>query len=306
MTEDPTGVKQTPGESPSSGSGGGSPQSDPSSPSPGENIEFKEEDAQEVEGKKMVPLDVLTAERKRWQDKVAELENKPKEPPPQEPPPTEEPPVPEFDWEAFFGKPAEGDGTPQQPTQTPQQPQAPGDINQWIEDEWEKGNKAGALAGIYHVMRSHERGLTNEARAFVPDYDNLPVNRVSDQDLQRAMGNPEAVRALIAKLRFGKPAQASSQPNNPQPSDTPTNSGFEKREQEIRAEERRKFMEELAQGTGMTGEAGSGGGTSTEETFELDDEGKAYLAKRGIKDPEKIKSFIKRYRMEQERKTAIV
>jgi len=293
--EDEKGVKQDPEETPSSGTG------EPAqAPPPGDTgIEFKDDDAKEFDSKKYVPLEALVAERKKRQEVEAKLSSPEPEPAPTETPPVEEPKSLELDWNAILG----GDkGQPEggeQPAASQQRKSPVDDLNSWIRDNIED-HPIETISYVFNMLESQRNTQRNQARKFVGEnYEKLPLYDVSDQEVVVLQQNPEALRALIAQARFGKTTKAPV--TSPEPGPADSNDAFKKREQKIREEERQKVLEQLKQSAGLSTEGATGGESSTEETFELDEAGRAYARRRGYKTPEQMAEFVKLYKAELDR-----
>jgi len=298
MPEEPEkGVKDTGGTPPSdSGAGTGTP--DPSGTPPEGEISFEDDQIREQDGEKLVPLDVAKAERKKRQDLESELERLRSAPP--QPTETEpEPEAPVFDWDKLM-QPASPEPTTQQPQVQPNQQNQ---MQEWNDQfrEMLDTNPTQALMTAFSMGIQQYETLQRQAKQFVPDYDNLPVHEVSDQEIQALAGNPHALRAMIAKAKASGTTpqpQNPTQPNQPTPpmtnpaanpaTNVPNNPQTEKDQwiAEGRKQER-EMIANLGRSSGVTGE-GAGGGTPPPagSGLELDKNSMEYFKTRGYSDEE--------------------
>ncbi|MHA2069179.1 MAG: hypothetical protein ACXABY_32875, partial [Candidatus Thorarchaeota archaeon] len=196
MTEPEKGVQTDPGVPPTSDDTG-------AAASPPGDLEFEDDQIQEVEGERLVPLDVAKAERQKRQElerRLQELETPP------EPELPEEEPVPEFDWDKLMGQ--------QQQPQTQDQDA----YNQFAENfrEMVDGDPWQAMATAFNAFQQQQDKMKSQARQFAPDYNELPVHQVTDEEIMAVSQNPHALRALIAKAKGEIPA------STPGPTPTPT------------------------------------------------------------------------------------
>jgi len=278
--EEETGVKEEGKATPDPAEAG---VKDPSTPG---EVEFKEDEAKELEGKKWVPLEAVIAERKKRQELKGE------EKPPEEPATT-----PAFDWDAILGT----GKTEEKPTATAAEaaPSAT-DQTKMLED-WVRENiqeyPIQTLAYVFNLFEAQRNQMRRQARQFVGDeYDKLPIHNVSDEEVVALQQNPEAMRALLAAVKYRKTTSSSEREKG-------NNSPFAAREQELIEEGRRKALEELARASGTAGEGPAPSSAATEEIFELDEQGKEYARRRGITDPKELAEFAKLYKAEIERRT---
>ena len=245
----------------------------------------------EKDGQKVVPFDSYKAEK----DKRQELEKKLQE---QQKPQateqsTEETPVeesPDINWDELLGINQQPTQQPAQTTQ-PQQPAQPAqvspdalrDFNESLREQRESGDELGALWRAGQFFTAQQDAMRGAAKRVVKDYDNLPLHTVDNTELQFFQQNPEALRAVLAKVKSGKgttPQQPTPQPsndgNNAQPAD------WQELIDKARQEGREETVRGLAASAGTTGEGTRAGTAPSGEVYELDEVGMDYVRKRGI------------------------
>jgi hypothetical protein len=279
MTDEEKGVQTDPEVPPTSDESG-------ESASPPEDIEFEDDQIQEVEGERLVPLDVAKAERKKRQ----ELEKKLAEATQPAPEVPEGEPVPEFDWDKLMGREQQ---QPQNPDQQAFE-QFSENFRDMVEDNpWQ------AMATAFHAFQQQQDKMQSQARQFAPDYDKLPVHQVTDEEIMAVSQNPHALRALIAKAKgspgASTPAETRSTPAA-QPMDEKQRWIEEGRKQE------RELLAQMAKGAGTAGESTSGPTTAPAgDVLELDEASKQYFRKRGYTD-EQISKMASKVLEERRRK----
>ncbi|MHA2068636.1 MAG: hypothetical protein ACXABY_30100 [Candidatus Thorarchaeota archaeon] len=252
--------------------------------SPPGDLEFEDDQIQEVEGERLVPLDVAKAERLKRQElerRLQELETPP------EPEFPEEEPVPEFDWDKLMGN---------QPPQSQDQEA----YNQFAENfrEMVDGDPWQAMATAFNAFQQQQHKMEAQARQFAPDYNELPMHQVTDEEVMAVSQNPHALRALIAKAK-GEGVTPPASTNTPavpaQPMDEKQRWIEEGRKQE------RDLLAKMAK-PGTAGESTSGPGTlPTGDVLELDEASKTYFKQRGYTD-EQISKMASKVLEERRRK----
>jgi hypothetical protein len=252
--------------------------------SPPGDLEFEDDQIQEVEGERLVPLDVAKAERQKRQELERRLQELETPPDPELP---EEEPVPEFDWDKLMGQ--------QQPQTQDQQA-----FEQFSEhfremtdnDPWQ------AMATAFNAFQQQQDKMKSQARQFAPDYERLPVHQVTDEEIMAVSQNPHALRALIAKAK-------GERVNTSAPTPSPTTPAQPMDEKQRWIEEGRKQERDLLTkmaSPGTAGESTSGPGTlPTGDVMELDEASKSYFRKRGYTD-EQISKMASKVLEERRRK----
>lgn len=294
MTKDAKGEKEDPKVPPTSDETGEEKVAVPPT-------EDTEEEVVEQDGKKLVPLDALLAERKKRQEleKAKEKEPEP-EPEPEEEKP-EETPAPLFDWSKMFGEPEPSKETPQPPKPLqPQQPPTMEDFNEILNEKISEGKSLEALAMAFNFWNGYQDNLRSDARKLIPDYDDLPVNRVSQQEVQFFQQNPEALKGLLAKVRYGGKANMAPSPMPaPNKPATDTESAWEKQKQKWIEEGRRSALGEVGKTAGMTTE-GPGGPTPAGEEYVLGEREREFFLSKGYTE-DQFPELAKALKEENER-----
>jgi hypothetical protein len=137
--------------------------------------------------------------------------------------------------------------------------------------------------------------MEGQARQFVPDYGELPIHEISDQEVQMLASNPYAMKAMIAKAKraaVGRPAtRQAAQPAAAAPAvaQTPASS--------VSPEAIKAAMDlitSLGKSSGVSGEGTRGPATPPAgEAIELDKDSVSYLKARGYTD-DQIKEQAKK------------
>lgn len=286
---DNTGVKH-PAGSPPAGTGAGAGQQPPATAGspPEDDLEFVDDQVVEQDGKKMVPLEAFLGEREKWKKRVAQTPPAP--PPPEEPAEEPEPDQPLFNWDKLVPQQS-GAGQHAQPLGAQGPPVDPQQFEEQFRDMLNEKPWQAMQWAIQTGMQYRDR-LEGQARQFVPDYGNLPVHEVSDQEIQMLASNPYAMRAMIAKSKAaaGGGRRQSTSPNPPQnPPAAPPAVSQEAIRQAV------ELIRSMGGATGVTGE-GTGGPAAppaSGESYELDKDAVSYLRNRGYTD-EQIREQAKR------------
>jgi hypothetical protein len=251
----------------------------------------------EKDGQKVVPFDSYKAEKEKRQDIEARLRQfeeqqaKPKEPEkPQEP--DEE--TPAIDWDSLLGLTGNQPQQPDQskPTEHKPQPTAPPsqvspdwlrNFNEELREMRENGDELGAIYRAGMFFQAQQDAMRNAAKKVVKDFDTLPLHTVDSTELQFFQQNPEALRAVLAKIKSGKSVSlptASQKPSNDNNNAPPAN--WQELQEKLRQEGREEAMKALTAQSGISGEGTRADTAPSGEAFELDEEGKNYMRKRGI------------------------
>lgn len=299
MAEEGTGGKQDPGAADLETGAEG--QSSP----PEEDLEYEGEVFEDDLGQRMVPLDAVLDERRKRQELEGRL-NKGQgqnqgQGQSQEPPP-------DFNWDLLQQALQEQQG--QQGGQQGQQPQvSPDEWNDRFREMYDE-NPWGAMMTAFGMFNDHRERMRNQARKFVPDYDNLPVYDVSDQEVMALMQNPDAVRGLIAKSKFrnrrtGARSSDFEDFGQTEPELTPAEKERQRLIDEGRRMEREAIMK-MGSGAGMSGESPSSGGQARSgrggAQVDLDEQSKNYFRARGYTDEEITKMAPRIIAMRQKRR----
>jgi hypothetical protein len=246
----------------------------------------------------MVPLEALLGEREKWKKRVA-LATPPPPPAPAEEP-AEEPGQPLFNWEKLV---------PQSSGQSPQpvgaQGPPPMDPNQFEEQFRDMINDKPWQAIMWAIQTGNQYRdrMESQAKQFVPDYGELPVHEVSDQEMQMLASNPYAMKAMIAKAKAaasGKYSRAAVGARlgggSPPPASAPTtaaSSASPVSPEAIKAA--MDLITSLGKSSGVSGEGTRGpvAPPAAADAVELDKDSVAYLKARGYTD-DQIKEQAKR------------
>lgn len=280
-----TGKKEPAGVPPAgTGEGAGAPTA--GSP-PEDDLKFEDDQVVEQDGKKMVPLEALLGEREKWKKKMREPTPPP--PPPAEPEP--EPDQPLFNWEKLV-PPQSGQSHPQGAQGPP--PVDPNQFEDQFRDMLNDKPWQAIMWAMQTGMQFRDR-MEGQARQFVPDYGNLPIHEISDQEVQMLASNPYALKALIAKSKSGQaatgrhPARVQVPPAAP----PPVVPGQTVSPEALKAA--LEYIQGVGRSSGVSGE-GTGGPASPPagpDEFELDKDSVSYLKARGYSDVQ-IKEQAKR------------
>ncbi len=279
MTDLETGVKD-PEVTPTSDESG-------ETASPPGDLEFEDDQIQEVEGERLVPLEVAKAERQKRQDLEKELEELKQPPVIPEVPEGES--VPEFDWEKLMG---------QQPDPQTANQEAYAQFSENFR-EMADGDLWQAMATAFNSFQQQQDKMKSQARQFAPDYDTLPVHGFTDEEIMAVSQNPYALRSLIAKAK-GETSTDAPTPTTPaQPVDEKQQWIDEGRKQE------RELLAKMAS-PGTAGESTTGpGALPAGDVLELDETSKAYFKQRGYTD-EQISKMAPKILEERRRKGLMV
>jgi len=285
-----TGTKSPAGVPPAgTGAGAGQPASTAGSP-PDDDLRFEEDQVVEQDGKKMVPLEALLGEREKWKKRVASATAQPAP----EPEPAPEPGQPLFNWEKLVPQQG-GQQTAPHPVGTQGQP--PVDPNQFEEQFRDMINDKPwqAIMWAMQTGMQYRDKMEGQARQFVPDYGELPVHDVSDTEMQAIASNPYAMRAMIAKMKYGR--QAVGQRLAPQPAQTTQPAPAVQGNPAVSQEAIKAAMDlimTMGKSSGVSGE-GTRGPVSPPagESIDLDKDAVAYFKARGYTD-EQIKQQAQR------------
>ena len=246
-----------------------------SGPPPEDSLVYEDDEVIEQDGVKMVPLEALVKVRREHQAA--------QQPPvaPQEPPPVadEEPPSAPYNWDTLVPD----NGQQQQQQFSPEQ-FGERFRDMMTEDPWS--------AVMWAVQSSHDHRdrLEGQARKFVPDYGNLPVHEVSQEEVQALAQNPIAMRALLAKVKGGgqMPQQAPVQTQQSQP--PPQQAAPAPQVDEVTEIVKRTMaaMANAGRQVGMSGEGTGGPGvpTASPDEHQLDQTSVDWLKSRGRTDEE--------------------
>ena len=267
------GVK-SPAGTPPAGTG----ESNAAGSPPVDDLEFQDDQVVEQDGKKMVPLEVVLGERKKWKDRMEKAVPPATEP---EPEPESETDQPLFNWDKLVPQ--------QQGAQSPQpvgsQGPPPVDPNQF-EDRFRDMLNDKPWQAIMWAMQTgmqYRDQMEAQARRFVPDYGNLPVHDVSDQEVQMLASNPYAMKAMIAKAKAatgGRQQRTAATPVQPAPA-TPPASPVSNEAIKAAVE----LINSLGKTSGVSGEGTRGPSIPPAgDTVELDKDAVAYFKARGYSD----------------------
>ena len=291
MTDDVKGVKDDPKVPPTSDDAGDDKTAGP----PPDELDFEEE-VVEQEGKKLVPLDALLAERKKRQE-AEKVKVEPEPEPEVEPAET---PAPLFDWGKMFGEPepAKEPQQPQRPLQ-PQQPPTMDDFNEMLNEKMSEGKPLEALSMAFNLWKGYEDNLETDARKLIPDYDDLPVGKISQQEIAFFQQNPKALKGLLAKVKYGGKIPVAPPPTIPTKPVTDTDSAWDKQKQKWIEEGRKSALGDVGKIAGMTTE-GSSGPTPAGDQYTLGETEKKWFLSQGYKEDE-LPELAKMVQEENER-----
>lgn len=253
----------------------------PGSP-PDDDLRFEDDQIVEQDGKKMVPLDVVLGEREKWKRRVEESSrNAP--PPPAEPAPPPEPDQPLFNWEKLVSPQAGGQSQPQPAgSQGGPPPMDPGEFQEKFRDMLNERPWDAVMWAMQTGMQYRDK-MEGQARQFVPDYGNLPVHDVSDAEIQTIASNPYALRAMIAKAKYGR-AGVGARNSAPAPVSAPAPAAPPVSQDAIKAA--MELIMSMGRGAGTAGEGTGGPATPPPagDQYELDKDSVSYLKARGYTD----------------------
>jgi hypothetical protein len=287
-----TGTK-SPAGVPPAGTGVGDTRSPATGSPPEDDLKFEEDQVMEQDGKKMVPLEALLGEREKWKKRVAAAQTPPVVP--QTPPaeePAEEPGQPLFNWEKLV--PQSGGQSPQPVGTQGPPPMDPHQFEDQFRDMLNDKPWQAVMWAMQTGMQYRDR-MEGQARQFVPDYGNLPLHEISDQEVQMLASNPYAMKAMIAKAKYGRsavgqklsPSVPVAAVASPVPAASPVSPEAIKAAMDL--------ITSLGKSSGVSGE-GTGGPSSPPppaDLVELDKDSISYLRSRGYTD-DQIKEQAKR------------
>ena len=237
----------------------------------------------------MVPLEALLGEREKWKKRVASAPA-----PAAEPEPEPEPDKPLFNWEKLVPQ-QQGAQSPQ-PLGTQGSPQVdPQQFQEQFRDMLNDRPWDAIMWAMQTGMQYRDR-MEGQARQFVPDYGELPVHEVSDQEVQMLASNPYAMKAMIAKARKYGRAAVGQKLNTPTPAAQPTTPAAPA-QSPVSPEAIKAAMDlitSLGKSSGVSGEGTRGPATPPAgESIELDKDSVTYLKNRGYTD-DQIKEHAKK------------
>jgi len=284
-----TGTKSPAGVPPAgTGAAGGQvPPATAGSP-PEDDLKFEDDQVIEQDGKKMVPLEALLGEREKWKKRVASAAPQPAP----EPEAAAEPDQPLFNWEKLVPQQSGQTAAPQ-PVGAQGPPPDPNQFEEQFRDMINEKPWQAIMWAIQTGMQYRDK-MEGQAKQFVPDYGNLPLHEVSDQEVQMLASNPYAMKAMIAKAKSGQYSRAAvaqklaPTASAPQPAATPAVS-----QDAVKAA--MDLILSMGKTPGVSGE-GTGGPSappSAASEVELDKDSVAYFKARGYTD-EQIKQQAQR------------
>lgn len=288
-----TGVKDNPTGPPPEGTGAaGANTAGLSGPPPEDGFVYEDDEVIEQDGRKMVPLDALIKARKS--------PSREPEPQPASAPKEEEPDEPLFNWDKLV-QPSTGGAQAQAAS-----PLSPEEYEEQFREQLNERPWQAIMWAVQTGMQMRDR-MEQQARGFVPDYGNLPVHEIRDEEIQALAQNPYAMRALLAKARMAGSGKQAARVNSPpaataqRPPAAAAPSSQEQMVQEI-VRQTMSTLTGMGRQSGVSGESTSGPSSppaSRGEVIDLDPSSVAFLKARGYSDEqirEKAKEILDRRR----------
>jgi hypothetical protein len=211
----------------------------------------------ELTGQPAVPVTVLQkvrdgerAKREALEAKLRELEQQVQQVPsvtPSVPPESEIPEEPSFDWSITQqALPTQGGQMSREQVQA---------YNEELRGRLEAdpmGTLVQMFSQFYGAVKAQEEGMHAAAKRFVPTYNELPLDEVTQDEMRYVSGNPEVLKAVLAYLKKGK---AMGKPPRATPAATAEAPKTDQVTLAAAVEELRRQVGAVASSNGLSGEA---------------------------------------------------